>query len=126
MNIKGFVLASILGISTPAIATIAISNPVIAQGFSFPEGSFSDGTWSITLASSDSGYYYTGTNLQNGQSIYLSSVKASGNYQRELYTWRNGKNRYQVAYRPSDPNFIRVQVFSPNGKLILNRLLNRQ
>ncbi len=126
MNIKGFVLASILGISIPAITTIANTNPVMAQNFSFPEGNFSDGTWSITLGSSDSGYYYTGTNLQNGKSIYLSSVNASGNNQRQLYTWRNGKNRYQVVYRPSDPNFIRVQVFSPNGKVILNRLLNRQ
>jgi hypothetical protein len=126
MNIKGFLLASILGISTPAITTIAISNPVMAGTLSFPEGNFSDGTWSVTLGSGDSGYSYHGTNLNNGQSIYLSSVNTSRNNQRELYTWRNGQNRYQVAYRSNDPNFIRVQVFSPSGKVILNRLLTRQ
>jgi hypothetical protein len=31
--------------------------------------------------------------------------------------------KYQVTWKPSDPNFIRVQVTQPNGKLILNRLL---
>ena len=39
-------------------------------------------------------------------------------------TWRNGDHRYQVVWQPSDPMFIRLQVFEPNGSEVLNRLLS--
>jgi hypothetical protein len=127
MNIKAFALAAILGISVPAVADITISNPAMANsGFNYPDGVFSDGTWEVTLRSGDNGYSYTGTNLQSGKSLYISSApKTSGNRRRQVYTWRKGDYRYQIAYQPNDPNYIRLLVIAPNGGVVLNRLLSQ-
>ena len=62
----------------------------------------------------------TGCSYNN---INLSGAVASGTKQRQVYTWNNNGMKYQVTWKPSDPNFIRLQVTQPNGKLILNRLL---
>jgi Uri superfamily endonuclease len=69
-------------------------------------------------------YSYSGKNLKNGSSIYIGSAPyTSGKEQRQIYTWRKNKYRYQIVYRTSEPKVIRLQVFTPNGKEILNRLL---
>jgi hypothetical protein len=122
MNIKAIALAAILGLSVPTIADLAINSPAIAAP-QFPTGTFMDDTWSVALWFENNSYFYQGKNMKTGASLMLSGATTSGNNQRRVFTWRNGPSRYQVVWQPSDPNVIRVQVFSPNGKEILNRLL---
>jgi hypothetical protein len=55
----------------------------------------------------------------------ISDRTVSRDRQRKFYTWNNGGTRYRVTWNPQDPNYIRVQVKTPNGKEILNRLLPR-
>jgi hypothetical protein len=129
MNIKVIVLAAIIGLSTPTVMDISNSHAVLAaqQRFDYPNGTFGDQEWSITLNYSDYTYSYSGANQHTGSNIYIDSQpKLSGNRQRQMYIWKNGQHRYQVTWRPKDPDFIRVQVISPNGKEILNRLLPKQ
>ncbi|CCQ55311.1 hypothetical protein CWATWH0005_5271 [Crocosphaera watsonii WH 0005] len=92
----------------------------------FPNGNFRDDTWSVSLCCGDNIYSYRGQNLRTGDSLNLSNPTISGSSQRRIYTWRNGRYRYQVVWQNNDPLFIRLQVFSPNGREILNRLLEKQ
>jgi len=124
MNLKAIALASILGLSAPAVANIALTPPAIAQA-SLPVGTFEDRTWAITIDYYNNSLTYYGRNKRTGDYLELRGARVSGNSQRRLYTWSNGGHRYQVAWRPSDPDFIRVQVFDPRGREMLNRLLNR-
>lgn len=68
---------------------------------------------------------YYGENKRNRSNIHLQGAAVGGNAQRRIYTWRNGDIRYQVAWRPSEPHTIRVQVFNGRGQEILNQLLTR-
>jgi hypothetical protein len=122
MNLKAIALATILGLSAPAIADIALSTPVVAQA-NLPTGMYSDGEWSVTIGYNNNAFSYYGENLRTGDSINLRGARVSGNNQRRIYTWRNGDFRYQVAWQPSDPGVIRVQVFNGRGRETLNRLL---
>lgn len=122
MNIKATTLAVILGFSAPNITTLVIQEQAIAAQ-QFPQGNFTDNTWSVSLWFENNSYFYRGKNLKTGDSLLLSGATVSGNSQRRIYTWRNGPNRYQITWQPSAPGVIRVQVFAPNGKDILNRLL---
>jgi len=122
MKFQAMVLATILGLSTPAIADIALSTPVVAQA-NLPTGMYSDGEWSVTIGYNNNAFSYYGENLRTGDSINLRGARVSGNNQRRIYTWRNGDFRYQVAWQPSDPGVIRVQVFNGRGRETLNRLL---
>lgn len=125
MNLKALTLAAILGVATPVIADIATNTPVLAQN-SFPSGNYQDGTWAVSFNWSDGdSFNYSGRNKRTGDSIQLYGAQMSGNAQRRVYTWYNGQTRYQVAWRPSEPNVVRVQVFAPNGREVLNRLLRR-
>jgi hypothetical protein len=124
MNIKAITLAAILGVSAPAITDIAINTQTLASP-QFPSGNFSDGTWSVSLGFENNALCYRGENLRTGDSLFLAGARASGNSQRRVYTWRNGDTRYQVAWQPSDPGFIRVQVIAPNGREVLNRVLSK-
>jgi hypothetical protein len=124
MKYKEIILSAILGISTPAIIDIAIPHSAMAvQKFNYPAGEFSDKDWTVTLAFSNNSYSYYGENRKSNSNINLSGAVASGNKQRQVYTWNNNGMKYQVIWKPSDPNFIRVQVANPKGKVILNRLL---
>ncbi|MEA5554764.1 hypothetical protein VB713_27950 [Anabaena cylindrica UHCC 0172] len=124
MNYKSIILATILGISTPAIIDMAIPNQAIAvQRFDYPAGEFRDKDWTVSLSFSNNVYYYYGENRNNNSNINLSGAVASGNKQRQVYTWNNNGLKYQITWRPNDPNFIRVEVIRPNGRVILNRVL---
>lgn len=122
MNIQATALAAILGLCTPTITTLVTNTPAVAAP-RFPNGTFTDQEWSVSVSFENNSFRYRGQNLMTGDSISLSGARVSGNSQRRIYTWRNGATRYQVSWRPSDPDFIRVQVFAPNGKEVLNRLL---
>lgn len=101
-----------------------INSSLLSQS-SFPSGVFSDNTWVITLGYYNNSHYYEGYNRNTGDSIYLSGATIGGNHQRRIYTWNNSGYRYQVAWQPADPDLIRLQVYHPNGNVILNRLLSR-
>ncbi|MCE2905808.1 MAG: hypothetical protein LW814_12420 [Anabaena sp. CoA2_C59] len=123
MNSKAIILSAILGISTPAIIDMAIPNQAMAvQKFNYPNNTFSDKEWTVILKFTNNSYHYHGMHTK-GSSINLSGAVASGTHERQVYTWNNNGTKYQVTYRPNDPNYIRVQVIDNKGKIILNRLL---
>jgi hypothetical protein len=123
MNHKAIILSAILGISAPAIIDMAIPHQVLAvQKFNYPNNTFSDQEWSVTLNFTNNSYHYYGKHIPKGSSINLSGAVASGTHERQIYTWNNNGTKYQVVWQPNDPNYIRVQVVS-RGKVILNRLL---
>ena len=124
MNSKAIILSAILGISTPAIINMAIPHQAMAvQKFNYPNNTFSDQEWTVNLKFTNNSYHYNGKHIPKGSSINLSGAVASGTHERQVYTWNNNGTKYQVTYRPNDPNYIRVQVINPKGKIILNRLL---
>lgn len=67
---------------------------------------------------------YYGVNLKTRDSLPLRGGTVSGNSQREVYSWNNSDYRYQLAWQPSDPQFIRLQVFNGREEL-LNRILHQ-
>ncbi|AKG23538.1 hypothetical protein [Calothrix sp. 336/3] len=127
MNMKPFVIAAILGISSPVIADIAMSNSVVAapaQRFSFPTGYFRDGKWAVELRNNDGEYSFNRIHLQTNQSIYISDeARISGTKARQIYTWYKDGYQYRVTFRPNDARTIRLEIYHPNGQAILNRLL---
>ena len=123
MNSKAIILSAILGISTPAIIDMAIPYQAMAvQKFNYPKNTFSDQEWTVILKFTNNSYHYYGRNISNGSSINLSGAVASGSHERQIYTWNNNGTKYQVVWKPNDPNYIRVQVID-RGKVVLNRLL---
>lgn len=109
MNLKAIVLATIIGLSVPAIADIALNTRAVAQIYAH-EGTFVDEEWQVIISYDGNALSYHGSN-RTGDSITLRGGTVSGNSQRHIYTWTNGDFRYQVAWQPSDPDVIRLQVF---------------
>jgi hypothetical protein len=68
-------------------------------------------------------YSYSGSLGNNGIDI-KRGAKNSGSNSRQVYTWDNKGTKYQVIWKPSDPEYIRVRVIS-DGKEILNRVISR-
>jgi hypothetical protein len=122
MNLKAIVLATIIGLSGPAIADIALNTHAVAQIYA-NEGTYTDSLWQVTIDKNGDDLSYYGVNVRTGDSIRLRGVTVSGNSQRHVYTWTNGNVRYQVAWQPSEPQIIRLQVFDGRGREVLNRLL---
>lgn len=122
MKFQAIVLATILGLSTPAIADIALSTHAVAQT-NAPLGMYSDSQWSVTIGYDNNALSYYGENLKTGDTLTLRGARVSGNSQRRTYSWTNGDVRYQVAWQPSDPGVIRVKVINGRGREVLNRLL---
>jgi hypothetical protein len=122
MNLKAIALASILGLSAPAIADITLSTHAIAQP-NAPLSMYSDGEWSVTIDYFENAFSYYGRNMKTGDSLTLRGAKVSGNSQRRIYTWNNGDYKYQVVWQPRDSGVIRLQVFDGRGRESLNRLL---
>lgn len=83
---------------------------------------FTDNEWLVAIGQNGDDFSYYGVNLRTRNSLTLRGAKVSANSQRQVYTWNNGDYRYQVAWQPSDPNVIRLQVFG-GRKELLNRLL---
>ncbi|AFZ19497.1 hypothetical protein [Allocoleopsis franciscana] len=125
MKFQAMLLATILGLSTPTIADIALSTHAVAQA-NAPLGVYRNGEWLVNIGYDNNTFSYYGENLRTGDSLALRGARVSGNNQRRIYTWRNGDFRYQVAWQPTDPGVIRVQVFNGRGRETLNRLLYRR
>ena len=124
MNYKAIYLANILGIATPAIINLSTTQPALAQTHNYPVVAFANQDWKVFLSYSNNVYYYYGESRRNPNSyISLSGAVTSGNNARQIYTWNNDRTKYRVSWRPSDPNFIRLEVINPGGKVILNQIL---
>lgn len=83
---------------------------------------FTDNEWLVAIGQNGDDFSYYGVNLKTRNSLTLRGARVSANSQRQVYTWNNGDYRYQVAWQPSDPKVIRLQVFG-GRKELLNRLL---
>ncbi|MEB3340202.1 hypothetical protein [Okeania sp.] len=131
MNIKALALASVIGLSVPAIADIALSShPAAAMPTDFvrPTGAFMDNSqnWVVWLRLDEFGNYtYEGLDRKNGGSLNLKNASMRGNSRRYTYTFENTGYKYIIAHRPKEPSIIRLTVVSPQGKVILNRLMER-
>lgn len=100
----------------------AVMSPAASQDLS---GQFSNNQWAVVVQQEGNSYRYTGTDLSNGNEISLSGGRISGTSERRIYTWDNGGYLYQIAWRPNDPNTLRLQVFNPRGKELVDSVLNR-
>jgi hypothetical protein len=86
---------------------------------------YANSDWSVTVERSRGSYSYTGIDQHSGKTITLYGCRVSRSYDRVVYRWRNKGTVYQVSWRPSDPDFARLQVYSPHGRELVNTLLTR-
>ncbi|MCC5896956.1 MAG: hypothetical protein JJU32_03430 [Phormidium sp. BM_Day4_Bin.17] len=122
MRLDTLALAGILGLAVPGIVEVVAQRPAIAQAR--PLGSFRDSQWDVSLFMDRGQYYYRGQARGSRDYLQLRDVEFAGTNDRRVYRWYNANYTYQVVWRPTDPNFIRLQVFENNVEL-LNRLLER-
>ncbi len=126
MNIKAIALASVIGLSAPAIAEVITANSASAMPTDFvrAKGTFADLSqeWEVRLYIDTFGVYsYEAFNTKSGSSLTLKNPEVSREEQAYKYTFKSGKYRYQVIYNTSKPKAIALYVFNPSGKVILNR-----
>ncbi|QQE64585.1 hypothetical protein GFS31_12660 [Leptolyngbya sp. BL0902] len=105
------------------VGELLTPTPVSAQ--SPMTGDYMNDDWVVNLWQAEGTLHYQAMSRRNGGEMYLSGATQSGTQDRQIYTWRNGGHQYQVTWRPSDPDYIRLQVIDPNGREILNNLLSR-
>jgi len=123
MMLPRLALVALLGLSVPALVDVVVERPAIAQ--SQPIGTFQDDAWEVSLSMAyGEEYYYRGRALGSSDILELSNVELGGTPSRRIYRWYNGNYTYQIVWRPTDPDFIRLQVFEDDIEL-LNRLLER-
>ncbi|MBD2665867.1 hypothetical protein B6N60_00315 [Richelia sinica FACHB-800] len=128
MKTRSGSLALILSLAVPLWTSLQ------TQAFAklpFPDGEYfnpqnGEVRWHLTLWEEKNKYFYKNTDLQSEKKICLTNGTASGNKNRSVFTWRNKGYKYQIAWRPQDPDVVRLQVINPSGKTILNELLKRQ
>lgn len=131
MNIKAIALASVIGLSAPAITAVTFntqSASAMPTDFVRPKGAFMDVNeqWIVWLKLNEFGVYsYEAQNRKSGDFLTLKNPEISGNKQRYTYTFKNGNYRYVIAHQPKDPEFIRLTVVNPQGRTILNHLMER-
>ncbi len=131
MNIKVIVLASIIGLSAPAITDIAFnSQSAMAMPIDTvrPIGAFIDTNqeWLVKLNLDEFGFYtYNAQNKKNGSSLTLKDPEISGDSKRYTYTFKSNNYRYIIAYQPSDKKTIRLTVVNPQGTTILNKMMTK-
>ena len=73
---------------------------------------FTDGEYLVSIDQDEGDFIYYGVNLETQDSITLRSATLESSRERQVYSWSNVGYRYQVAWRPNDPEVIRLQVFS--------------
>lgn len=97
----------------------ALFSPEESEGSS----AFTDGEYLVSVGRDGNDFVYYGVNLETRDSITLPRATVQDSGERQVYIWNNSGYRYQVAWRPNDPEVIRLQVFDPSGRELLNRLL---
>jgi hypothetical protein len=124
MKSLNFAAVLILGLTTPLLTQTLMPNIAVAQANS-PNGIFADRDWTITISYENNTYRYSGVNNRTKNSIELSGASVSGDRQRRYYLWNNDGTRYRVTWNRQNPDYIRIQVKTPSGKEILNRVIPR-
>ena len=117
--------------------TLAVENSALAgsfRGATEVAGMYSDGDLTVQVAPITTGknystgrhsYYYAYRGSLGGKSIEIAGgAKNFGSNSRQVYTWDNNGTKYQVIWKPSDPEYIRVRVIS-EGREVLNRVISR-
>ncbi len=124
MNLRSIALCLMLGVSAPLLAGDLLPLQVaIAQ--TAPTADYASDRWFVSIWFEDGSLQYEGIDRRNQAWLRLAGATVSGDSSRRVYTWRNGDYRYQVSWRPSDPDFIRLQVFHPSGRELVNSLLQK-
>jgi hypothetical protein len=111
-----------IGIATPVIATATLPTTVMAAPQQ-PNGLYMDKDWAVFLEFRGGTYHYRGTNNHSGKALELAGASIGGSKTRRTYTWNNAGTLYRITWQPQDPDFVRLQVISPSGKELMNRLL---
>ncbi len=131
MNIKVIALASIIGLSAPAITDIAFNSQsamAMPTDYVRATGAFMDTNqeWLVKLNLDQFGVYtYESQNRKNGSSLTLKNPEITGNSQRYTYTFTNNNYKYIIVYQPSDKQHIRLTVVNPQGGTIFNKLMTK-
>jgi hypothetical protein len=115
--------------------TLAVENTALAgsfRGVTEVAGMYSDGDLTVQISPIITGgsyrtgrhsYYYSYGGTLGGKSIdILGGAKNFGSNSRQVYTWDNNGTKYQVVWKPSDPEYIRVRVIS-GGREVFNRVI---
>jgi hypothetical protein len=109
------------------IGTIGIENLALANQNSV-EGEYRGGTINISInpietGNSSQSNYYAYWGMVGSKSLTIrDGVKNTGTFSRQIYTWDNNGTKYQVIWKPSDPEYIRLRVIS-GGREVLNKVL---
>jgi hypothetical protein len=109
------------------IGTISVENSALANQNSV-EGEYDGGVIHISInpikaGSISQSNYYTYFGMVGGKSLTIrEGAKNLGTLSRQVYTWDNKGTKYQVIWKPSDPEYIRLRVFS-GGREVLNKIL---
>ena len=109
------------------IGTIGVGNSVLA-GDSSVDGEYRGGDINTAInpikkGSNSQSNYYTYWGMVGNKSLTIrEGAKNTGTLSRQVYTWDNKGTKYQVIWKPSDPEYIRLQVFSGDRE-VLNKLL---
>ncbi len=131
MNFKALALASVIGLSVPAITEVAFTSQsasAMPTDFVRVEGTFVDANqeWVVRLYLDQFGAYtYEGENTKTKASITLKNPEISQEEQAKIYTFKNGGYSYKVIYNPANKNSIALYVFNPSGNAILIRNITR-
>ena len=124
MNVKGFLLASIMGLSAPTLANILITPLAIAYECSIT-GEFVNANWTVRIGYVEGDYTYEGISKNNGSSIRLGGATSSGGNGLCQMMWNNNGYSYRAIWDINDTGEIDLRVFNPNGQRILNESLYR-
>lgn len=102
-----------------------IQYPQQTQYAKHPQGNFSDKEWIVSLNCNDQNCFYSARNKKTGVSLNLNNSTLRKSYETNIYTWRNGRHKYQVRWKPKYPSSISVNVFNPRGAIIRSLFLSK-
>jgi hypothetical protein len=122
----------ILGLSLPLlthaispIAAVAWDRDPSGSGYDHYLGAFSNGESTVCVDFKKDLHYYL-TILTRGnaaKTISLRGAAVSQTAQLETYTWSSKSGiRYQVIWKPKDPQHIRLLFRTPNGRETVKQL----
>jgi hypothetical protein len=83
-----------------------------------------NGDWNFQTCASLGSVKEIEISSDQGQ-VKLKKVEISGTEERQIYTWKNAKARYQITWQLEDPDHVRFQAFQSNGKLIVDTQMTR-
>ncbi|NES18892.1 MAG: hypothetical protein F6K41_08180 [Symploca sp. SIO3E6] len=116
---------SVIGLQATGINNDTSNHLTDVAQVIYPEGYFKNNEWGVRLEYKNGTFNYFGENLKTGNNLALTGCHVSGSRRRYTYTFINQDYQYIIAHRPNDPNLVRLKVIDPNGRTILNRLMDK-